>query len=526
MPYRLVFISGPQKGKRLTVQQGAVVIGRDPDCAIAIADDEVSRRHAVIEERPQGVYVRDLGSMNGVVVNGTALREARLKHGDTLELGHTKIQFQDARHAEVPPHRRRGRVQGLTLAAVALIIGFELIFLLGLSLWHKDVLETPAPAPAARAANREAERPEQAPAAAEPEADVFAQAEARLQELQAAAPEASAAPEDAAAVTEELETLREDVRSIREEVQDLGPAAEEPDAAVEAAPAEPAPPPPAATPADALVARAEEMMKEAADAIERQDLAQADTQLERIQILAPDFLPAYIERARLFERRGLFGKAGEQWNAVVSRSVGTPLYEQAAAERIRLARAEMVRETVAGPSREAGPARRLPRRLRLLSVDYERLQDSEQYEEIRLVRATIKSKPGDRDIDSTEVQVMVTFFDEDVATKELALTRAIVPQEPLRVEGEWKEREPEVVTATYLVKRGFRNEELAQFGQKRKYYGYVVQVYYREELQDETARPKSLLKTFAEIEPPWHQAQPAVPAPEPAPTPSEATGDQ
>mgnify|MGYP001767828068 CR=1 FL=1 len=68
MPYRLVFISGPQKGKRLTVQQGAVVIGRDPDCAIAIADDEVSRRHAVIEERPQGVYVRDLGSMNGVVV--------------------------------------------------------------------------------------------------------------------------------------------------------------------------------------------------------------------------------------------------------------------------------------------------------------------------------------------------------------------------------------------------------------------------------------------------------------------------
>lgn len=511
MPYRLVFISGPQKGKRLAVQEGSVVIGRDPDCHVSLPDDEVSRKHAVIDQRPDGVYLRDLGSMNGVVINGTAVREAKLKHGDTLELGRTKIQFQDIRHAEAPLTRRGGRVQGITLASVALIILFELAFLIGLSLWHKDVLETPGRPPArAKTGEELSETPER-----ETEGDLLAQAEARLRELEQSAAAASAADVTQAtpSVSEEIQSLREDVQSIRAEVRELG-AAPEASAPAEAV-VEPAPPaagPEAAASApDALLQQAERMLKEALDQVTKQNLVQADLELERIQIMAPDFLPAYIERARLFERRGLLEKAGTQWNEVLQRSIGTPLYEQAAAERIRLSRADMIQKTVTGPRREAAGPTRLPRRIRFVSVDAERLQESDQYEELRLVRVTLQSKPGERDIDSTEILVLVTFFDEDVESKEIALTRAIVPQEPLRVDGPWDPREQRVVTATYLVRRGFRNEELAQFGQKRKYYGHVVQVYYREELQDESARPKTLLRKFAEMEPPWHAKPPSAP---------------
>ena len=71
------------------------VLGRSRDCDVVLDDSNVSRRHA--EVRPSGGswIVRDLGSTNGVKVNGRHIEGAQsLKPGDRIELGTARIIFE------------------------------------------------------------------------------------------------------------------------------------------------------------------------------------------------------------------------------------------------------------------------------------------------------------------------------------------------------------------------------------------------------------------------------------------------
>jgi hypothetical protein len=69
------------------------VVGRDPGCDIVLNDAKCSRRHAVIEETPEGVRVRDSGSANGIYVNGKKVESAPLRPGDTLRMGEVKLRL-------------------------------------------------------------------------------------------------------------------------------------------------------------------------------------------------------------------------------------------------------------------------------------------------------------------------------------------------------------------------------------------------------------------------------------------------
>jgi len=68
-----------------------VVIGRDPSCDLVLSDQRCSRRHAVLDDGPEGLTIRDAGSSNGIRVNGRPLRRSRLAPGDTIRLGDTTI---------------------------------------------------------------------------------------------------------------------------------------------------------------------------------------------------------------------------------------------------------------------------------------------------------------------------------------------------------------------------------------------------------------------------------------------------
>jgi predicted component of type VI protein secretion system len=81
--------------RKLLVPPGGGVIGRSRECEIVLDDAGISRRHA--ELRPQGGAwtIEDLGSTNGVLVNGTPVRGAQpLSPGDRVELGSTEIVFE------------------------------------------------------------------------------------------------------------------------------------------------------------------------------------------------------------------------------------------------------------------------------------------------------------------------------------------------------------------------------------------------------------------------------------------------
>jgi hypothetical protein len=81
--------------KRLLVAPQGATIGRSRDCDIVIDDAGISRRHAEIRPGPDGWTIDDLGSTNGVIVNGHGLAGTqRLRPGDRLELGSTEIVFE------------------------------------------------------------------------------------------------------------------------------------------------------------------------------------------------------------------------------------------------------------------------------------------------------------------------------------------------------------------------------------------------------------------------------------------------
>jgi hypothetical protein len=82
-------------GKRLVVGTSGATLGRSRSCDVVLDDANVSRRHAEVRPRGGGWFVSDLGSTNGVSVNGVRIEQAHaLRPGDRIELGTTRLTFE------------------------------------------------------------------------------------------------------------------------------------------------------------------------------------------------------------------------------------------------------------------------------------------------------------------------------------------------------------------------------------------------------------------------------------------------
>jgi hypothetical protein len=81
-------------GRRVSVGAEPLVIGRLPECDVVLADSNVSRRHAELRRKGDGVFVTDLGSTNGTRVNGTPVREQLVNSGDEISVGSTRLIFE------------------------------------------------------------------------------------------------------------------------------------------------------------------------------------------------------------------------------------------------------------------------------------------------------------------------------------------------------------------------------------------------------------------------------------------------
>jgi hypothetical protein len=82
-------------GKRMVVNAEGAVLGRSRDCDIVLGDANVSRHHAEIRPAGEGWTIADLGSTNGVLVNGRRVRGAvPLAAGDQVELGTSTLRFE------------------------------------------------------------------------------------------------------------------------------------------------------------------------------------------------------------------------------------------------------------------------------------------------------------------------------------------------------------------------------------------------------------------------------------------------
>ena len=86
-PYLLV-VAGSQLGEIFPLEADReIVMGRDPSCEIRLRDTGVSRRHAGIMASPEGARLRDLGSTNGVFVEGVRITDCQMKDGQRIQVG-------------------------------------------------------------------------------------------------------------------------------------------------------------------------------------------------------------------------------------------------------------------------------------------------------------------------------------------------------------------------------------------------------------------------------------------------------
>jgi len=90
MPAQLLALTD---GPSILLDKPIVLLGRHPECDIQLNSRKVSRRHCCIAQVHDYLVVRDLGSTNGIRINGASVLEGRLKAGDELTIGNFKYQI-------------------------------------------------------------------------------------------------------------------------------------------------------------------------------------------------------------------------------------------------------------------------------------------------------------------------------------------------------------------------------------------------------------------------------------------------
>ncbi len=84
MPAQLISLND---GPNILLDKPILLLGRHPECDVQIDSRKISRRHCCIAQVSDYLVVRDLGSTNGIRINGDKVLEGRLAAGDELTIG-------------------------------------------------------------------------------------------------------------------------------------------------------------------------------------------------------------------------------------------------------------------------------------------------------------------------------------------------------------------------------------------------------------------------------------------------------
>jgi len=460
MIYRLIVLTGPLKGQRITVDPEPMTIGREDGASVVLPDDEVAMRHAQLEQRGEALFVHDLGTMNKIILNKREIQAARLKHGDILELGRTRLLVQAVVQAEVQsapnqaiPHIHRGGKRKLAVAASILLIAgvaFALIHTLSSS-DHEltDSTELPPVIDFISVNEPPSETPDD---------------ETTL-----------ATGEEKPAIDSELRRIREDISFIQEHLRNINNSAQ-----LAAAEDDGSEPSTELTVDGVNIDSIESIMSAVQKAMAASDFAQADLLLDHMRIEHPDYLPAYEARAHLYEAWGLPGKAREQWTSILQRTVESDLYRKAHAERIRLSRAESQRLISAHDA------------VRIHSIDQTRFRETVDYDEMRTVTIRLNYNRDLGPIDPDGVRLLVYFFEQDIDTRQIALSHLQPYTEANMSALHHDIKDQFTFSVSYVVPKGYYQRD--HNTSRQRYFGFIARLHYFDRLVDEHARPPKLLE--------------------------------
>src|SRR5690242_12566009 len=107
MPAQLVALDN---GASILLDKPILLVGRHPECDIQIDSRKISRRHCCIAQVSDYLVIRDLGSTNGIRINGVRVAEGRLAAGDEVTIGNNRYQVSwDDAAAAAPPAPPKAR---------------------------------------------------------------------------------------------------------------------------------------------------------------------------------------------------------------------------------------------------------------------------------------------------------------------------------------------------------------------------------------------------------------------------------
>jgi pSer/pThr/pTyr-binding forkhead associated (FHA) protein len=118
----LTVLSGDQEGLEIEIgEEEETSLGRALDNTLPILSSTMSSHHCVITREDNKYTLKDTRSTNGTMLNGTRIRETRLKPGDVLTIGGIDIRFDgdDVDVADIPPGLDRGPSDTVMLVSYA-----------------------------------------------------------------------------------------------------------------------------------------------------------------------------------------------------------------------------------------------------------------------------------------------------------------------------------------------------------------------------------------------------------------------
>ena len=98
----IAVLEGSAAGSEFEIEKPRTTLGRGPGVDLAFPDPSMSKQHACVEWAGGGLRLGDLGSTNGVRVNGAVIVVAELKHGDRFQLGEHVFQLVLERRPKEP----------------------------------------------------------------------------------------------------------------------------------------------------------------------------------------------------------------------------------------------------------------------------------------------------------------------------------------------------------------------------------------------------------------------------------------
>ncbi len=98
------------EGPDIALDRAMVIVGRHPNCDTRLDSLRVSRHHCCMTRDNDQVVIRDLGSTNGIRINGMRVASGRLRPGDELSIAHIRYRLEgeeDSEQAGNPASRKQ-----------------------------------------------------------------------------------------------------------------------------------------------------------------------------------------------------------------------------------------------------------------------------------------------------------------------------------------------------------------------------------------------------------------------------------